>query len=231
MTPSAPTVLLVNPNSNRDTTLMMTDLIRPRLAAAGLEVEGVTAEHGPRMLVDPEALAASAPHVVDVVRRRLEADDDGQFAAVVVAAIGDPGRDQLEKVLDLPVVGIGQASIAEAARGGRRFGMATSTPLLVDSLTSLVGRYGAADAFTGVRLTESDPLVLAADPERQLQELAEAVRVSIADGAEAVIIAGGPLGETARRLAALDLAPIIETLPSAAAFLVDVLGAPSSSAS
>jgi Asp/Glu/hydantoin racemase len=225
--PSVSTVLLVNPNSNRDTTVMMTELIRPRLAGAGLEVEGVTVEHGPTMLVDPEALAASAPHVVDVVRRRLEADDADRFAAVVVAAIGDPGRDQLEELLDLPVVGIGQASIAEASRAGRRFGMATSTPLLVDSLTALVGRYGAADSFTGVRLTESDPLVLAADPERQFEELAAAVTASVADGAEAVIIAGGPLGATARRLAALDLAPIIEPLPAAGAHVVQLLGASS----
>ncbi|MBP2351822.1 Asp/Glu/hydantoin racemase [Kribbella aluminosa] len=219
-----PTVVLVNPNTNAQTTAMMTELVRPELAAAGLTVEGITVAHGPRMLADPVVLAAAEAHVVDAVRRRLAVDraDHGQprddeVVGVIVAAIGDPGRDRLEDELELPVIGIGQASILAAARGGRRFGMATSTPLLAGSLTALVARWGHSDTFTGVRLTESEPLVLAADPERQFHELAVAVRACAADGAEAVIIAGGPLSGTARRLAELNLTPIVEPLPTAAA--------------
>ncbi|WP_329005668.1 hypothetical protein OHA18_20010 [Kribbella sp. NBC_00709] len=44
-------------------------------------------------------------------------------------------------------------------------------------------------------------------------------------GAEAVIIAGGPLAATARRLAELDPAPIIEPLPGAAALAIARVGA------
>ncbi|MFC6160879.1 aspartate/glutamate racemase family protein [Kribbella jiaozuonensis] len=218
------TVLVINPNTNKQTTAMMTDLIRPALSAAGLTVEGITVAHGPRMLADPAALAAAGPHVLHAVRHRLTTaagvGAGGEVVAVIVAAIGDPGRELLDGVLDVPVVGIGQASILAAARGGQRFGMATSTPLLADSLVDLVAQYGHSDTFIGVRLTTSDPLVLAADPERQFLELADAVRACVADGAESVIIAGGPLAATARRLAELDLAPIIEPLPSAAALVI-----------
>ena len=225
-----PTVVLVNPNTNERTTEMMTELVRPLLARAGLAVEGITVAHGPRMLINPTTLAAAAPYVIETVHHRLlapiEADPGREVVAVIVAAIGDPGRDQLESELELPVVGIGQASILAAARSGCPFGMATSTPLLADSLTALVRRHGHSDTFTGVRLTESEPTVLAADPERQFDELAAAVRACVTDGAESVIIAGGPLSATARRLAALNLAPIIEPLPAAAGLTLDQLKLP-----
>lgn len=219
------TVILVNPNTNQGTTSMMVEPARSGLAPAGLAVEGITVAHGPSMIVNPEALQESARYVVDAVRRRLAAPRTAPVAAVIVGAIGDPAREQLAAELDVPVVGIGQASIRTAALGDRRFGMATSTPLLVDSLTSLVERHGRSERFTGVRLTASDPVVLAASAEQQYRELAAAVRACVEeDGAEAVIIAGGPLSESARRLTALGLVPIIEPVPSAAALVIHALG-------
>ncbi|WP_406517308.1 aspartate/glutamate racemase family protein [Streptomyces sp. NBC_00134] len=218
------TVVLVNPNTNRGTTAMMVELARKHLTPVGLTVESHTVRQGPSMIVDPVTLKESAQHVVDVVRRRLADRCATPVAAVVIAAIGDPAREQLAAELDIPVIGIGQAAIVTAAAKGRRFGMATSTPHLVDSLTELVEQRGASATFTGVRLTPSDPLVLAASAERQYRELAAAVRACVdRDGAEAVIIAGGPLSRTARRLAALDLVEIVEPVPSAATLVIDAL--------
>lgn len=103
--------------------------------------------------------------------------------------------------------------------------MATSTPLLAASLARLVAAHGKSGSFTGVRLTASEPLVVAADPEQQYRELAAAVGESTAlDGAEAVIIAGGPLSATALRLARTTRAEIIQPVPSACGLLLETLG-------
>ncbi|MEU6658697.1 aspartate/glutamate racemase family protein [Streptomyces sp. NPDC046821] len=214
----------MNPNTNEGTTTMMADLGRAHLAPMGLAVEGVTVDHGPSMIVDPESLADAAAHVVDTVLRRLAEPTRGAVVAVIVGAVGDPGRSELAAQLDIPVVGIGQASILAASGIGRPFGMAPSTPLLARSLVGLVEEHDGSKAFTGVRFTRSEPLVLAADPERQYRELAAAVRACAEeDGAEAVIIAGGPLSESARRLAALDFVEIVEPLPSATDLVIDAL--------
>jgi Asp/Glu/hydantoin racemase len=151
--------------------------------------------------------------------------DGGRVAGVIVAAIGDPGRAQLDRELNIPVIGIGQGSVHAAAHTPngklRRFGMATSTPLLVDALGKLVATHGLSEHFAGIRLTKSEPLTLAADPERQCQELAEAVRTATGnDGAQAVIIAGGPLSATARRLAETTAVEIIQPIPSACRLLL-----------
>lgn len=222
-TTERPRVLLVNPNTNSGTTEMMRSLAASHLPHS--QVLGATAAAGPSMLTDPQALAASEPHVIEAVRTAMSTQ---RIDAIIVAAVGDPGRDALEDLLEVPVVGIGQASILAASAGGRRFGMATSTPLLVDSLTALAHTYAPSSLFTGVELTVSPPLELAADPERQYLELAEAVRACVDSGAQCVIIAGGPLSSSARRLATQGMATIVEPVPSACALVNKLLGLPAS---
>ena len=226
--PAPCTVLLVNPNTNGNTTAMMVDLAKESLEPRGLQVVGVTAAGGPAMIVDPTSLTESAAHVRDAVQGYLSGPDGGTVIAVIVAAIGDPGRAALDQELDIPVIGIGQGSVHAAAHTPegqlRRFGMATSTPLLVEALAKLVADHGFQEHFTGVRLTASEPLALAADPEQQFQELAQAVRTATAtDHAEAVIIAGGPLSATARRLAESTAAIIIQPIPSACRLVLAAL--------
>lgn len=205
-------VLLVNPNTNTST--MMTGLAAQYLQPHAIHVRGTTVAAGPRMLIDPVALAESAEHVVAAARAADNGEDP--VAAIIVAAIGDPDRSVLASQVQVPVIEIGQASILVAPETGQPFGMATSTPQLAPSLEALVTEHGAAGSFRGVRLTASDPLTLAADPERQFAELADAVRACVQlDGCQSVIIEGGPLSETARCLTDLGIAKIIEPIPSA----------------
>ena len=213
-------VLVVNPNSNAETTAMMCDFARAELP--GAEVVGATARGGPRMIVDPDALRASRRYVVAQALRHLE---EAEYDAIVVAAIGDPGRSELADLLGgaVPVVGIGQASVLAASAGRRPFGMATSTPELAGSLAALAAEHGGGARFTGVELTPGAPLELAADPERQFEELRDCAAASAARGAESVIIAGGPLSATARRIADLGIARIVEPIPSACALVREVL--------
>ncbi len=219
-------VLLVNPNTNTATTTMMRELAAAELAGTGLEVVGLTALHGPKMLIDPENLAASAAHLGDVVRSYLAGPHGPDVVAIMVCAMGDPGWQELSEEMTVPVVGIGEAAILAASEGGRRFGMATSTPLLAPSLRRLVEVHGRSAHFCGVQLTASDPLALALDPEQQFAELRQAVVESVAGGAQAVIIAGGPLSETARRISAEDMAVIIEPIPSACQLVLQKLRIP-----
>ncbi|MFE5335059.1 aspartate/glutamate racemase family protein [Isoptericola sp. NPDC056573] len=211
-----PLVALVNPNTNRRTTTMMADLARAELAAVGADVVEVTAAHGPAMIVEPDALVAAEAAVLDVVREVVARDRPD---AVVVAAIGDPGRAALAAELDVPVVGIGQASVLAAAAGGRRFGMVTTTDRLAGALGDLVAAHGCSAGFTGVELTRDGPLELAADPEEQYRQLLDAVRAAERRGAEAVIVAGGPLSETARRLRETVAVTIVEPVPAACGLL------------
>ncbi len=203
------TIALINPNTNADTTDMMVELARETLSE--WTVDGYTAPFGPRMITEPVALEES---VVPVVQLGHQVAEQHGADAIIVCAFGAPGRTELAEVLKIPVVGIGQAAILRAAADGP-FGIATTTRMLSDSLHRLVVAHGEQARFTGIELTAAGPLALAADPDEQFRQLLDAVRRGRERGAESMIIGGGPLSATARRLRGEVDIRIVEPIPAA----------------
>jgi Asp/Glu/hydantoin racemase len=108
----------------------------------------------------------------------------------------------------------------EASSGGRRFGIATVTPDLVASFARKADQLDVAHLFTGTRLTDGDPVQLASDPEKLQTALERAARQCLEnDGADAVIIGGGPLGQAAEELQNRLAAPVIAPIRSAVELL------------
>ncbi|MEU2548686.1 aspartate/glutamate racemase family protein [Streptomyces roseolus] len=210
-------VALVNPNTDRATTAMMAAIARRTLRPEdGYEVRGVTVAAGPPMLVDEELLRASVRHVLDAADALLAGPDGPAVAALVVGAFGDPGVEELRARTTVPVIGIAEAALREAGAGGRRFGIATSTPGLAAAIDARTARLGWSAQYTGVRLTSGDPHRPAADPDELTERLAEAVdRCVREDGAEAVVIGGGPLGEAAEALRDRFPVPVVGPIPAA----------------
>jgi allantoin racemase len=211
-------ILLINPNMSEVTTAEMV-AIANAAAPQGTEVSGATARRGPKMILKAEELRAAVPEVIDI-GLAAASDIDG----IIIGAFGDPGVAQLRRQVSVPVVGIAEASMQEAALGGRRFGIATTTPALVEVIAAYAGRLGLADLYAGIRLTEGNPLALVANPPLLVDALAEAARHSIeCDGAEAVVIGGGPLGQAAMAVAARFATPIIAPVPAAMRRLMSML--------
>jgi len=205
-----PMVLLVNPNTSTATTDMMLALARAALPP-GLSLRGATAARGAPMITSDAELAMAVDEVLAIGVREAAG-----VAAIVVAAFGDPAVAALRTRVQVPVVGIGEASMREAAAQGRRFGVATTTPGLAVSIAQAVARLGLAAQYSGTRIPQDDPLRLAADPGLQDELLGEAVRACIeADGAQAVVIGGGPLAESAERLAGRFGVPVISPVAAA----------------
>jgi allantoin racemase len=202
-----PIVLLINPNTSQETTAMMHRVARTELPSDFL-LESHTATRGSKMITTPEDLAISEEEVI-----QLGLQHASHAAAIVIGAFGDPGLDALQSKLSIPVVGIGESSIGEASAKGRRFGIATTTPDLGISILEKVKSLGLSAQFTGCRIPPGDPTILANHPDLQDERLAHSVSQSIEqDGAQAVVIGGGPLSESARRLASRFQVPIISPI-------------------
>ncbi|WP_077002515.1 aspartate/glutamate racemase family protein [Variovorax sp. KK3] len=203
-------ILLINPNSSEATTSMMVGIAANELPD-GLGVTGVTARRGPSMIVNEAELSAAAPEV----EHAWENAGPG-WQGIIVSAFGDPGIERLRRASEVPVVGICEASMREAAQDGRRFGVATVTPDLAAAIQGRADALGLSKLYTGIRLTEGDPRALAADPAALEEALARAVSRCIEeDGAQAVIIGGGPLGQAAIGLAGRFRVPVIAPIPAA----------------
>ena len=104
----------------------------------------------------------------------------------------------------------------EAARGDRRFGVATTTPELAAAIGARAEALGLAHLYAGIRLTSGDPVELMRDPDVLAESLGKAVMACIElDGAKAVIIGGGPLGNAATALTGRFNLPVIAPIPAA----------------
>lgn len=214
-------ITLINPNTSTATTAMMTDIARKYLPAEAT-IEGITAANGVPMILDEEQLGAATDGVMEMGLAK-----SGESDGLIISAFGDPGLELLREICDIPVVGICEASMLEASLGGRRFGIATVTPDLVGSFAGKADALGLAPFFTGTRLTTGNPITLASDPQRLHAALAVAVRECFEkDGAEAVIIGGGPLGQAADDLQRLLSAPVIAPIRSAIELLLSRIAAP-----
>jgi allantoin racemase len=116
----------------------------------------------------------------------------------------------------VPVVGIAEAGMGEAAAAGRRFSVVTTTPLLVGAIERRAEAYGLRAQFAGVRLTHGEMAALMADPPALEAALAQACETAIAeDRAQAIVIGGGPLAMAARALSGRFGVPIVEPIPAA----------------
>lgn len=212
-------LVLINPNSSIATTGMMV-AIAQAVAGDGFDVVGATATRAPPMIVLPEALAAAAAEVVEIALANQASCD-----AMIVAAFGDPGLAGIRSNTATLAVGIAEAAMLEAAKGGRRFGVATTTAALVAQISARVYDLGLTAQYCGIRVTDGDPNLLTADPERLQAALAHVVQTLITrDGAEAVIIGGGPLAQAAVALQPMFSIPIVAPIPAAVRRIIQVMG-------
>ncbi len=205
-----PNILLINPNASQATTDMMVRIAQAD-APSGFTVVGATASNGPSMIVNEAELSAAAREVEHTWRNTVV-----PHVGVIISAFGDPGVARVREASQLtPVIGICEASMLDASEGGRRFGVATVTPDLVESIDAKARELGLGHLYTGVRLTPGEPRALTADPQALEAALAAAVRACLGDGAQAVIIGGGPLGQAAVALAPRFDVPIIAPITAA----------------
>lgn len=208
-------IVLINPNTSESTTTMMVEIAQAEAGERAV-VTGWTARFGAPLITDEAALQVGADAVVSLAHSLSLSPPDG----VVVAAFGDPGLEHARSILSCPITGIAEAAMLEAALSStgaaQRFSVVTTTPQLADRITRSAMASGLADRFTGVRVTCGDLGTLMAHPEALVKALRFACQQAIEqDGAQALIIGGGPLARAARVLRPHFTEPIIEPIPAA----------------
>lgn len=217
-------IVLINPNSNEAATQSMAELAQAAVGEAAT-VEGRSNTGAPALLTTPEDMANAVPGVVAV---GTEAASDPRVAALIVSAFSDPGLPELRESVDIPVFGIGEEVFHEAARDGRAFGIVTVTPdeELIESFRQKAVSLGYEARYRGARVTPGDPTELVQDADRLDAALADAVRQSVSeDGAEAVIMGGGPLSASAIRLQPQFEQPLVIAVTAAARAAVQEIAA------
>jgi len=213
-------IALINPNTSTATTARIAEIARAA-AVPGIEIVGLTAPYGAPLITNPDEFSTAGDAVLSMPDAAFEG-----ISGVIVAAFGDPGADALGERLRVPVIGIAEASMRAAADVGR-FSVVTTISLLADRMRQRAAHLGLGSHLMSVRTTEGDPALLMADETALQAALAALIDIAVAeDGAEAIVIGGGPLAVAAQALAAYSPVPLIEPVPIATRAVIARLAQP-----
>ena len=190
-------LLLVNPNISDDVTALMAAEAR-RSASPGTEIVAATAPFG-ALYVENRVEAAIASHaILDVLAEHGAGAD-----AAVISAFGDPGLAAARELVDIPVVGVSEAAFLIAWTLGRRYAIVAMTQRLGTWYRECAIEHGLDGRLVTVRALDVPiPDITRAKAQLRDRLVAECLAAVDEDGAEVVILGGGPLAGLAREAAA-----------------------------
>src|SRR5262245_12530264 len=129
------------------------------------------------------------------IRLALEAERAG-YDAFVIGHFQEPGLLEIRGALDIPVIGLGEATLLAGLSMGRQLGLITIDPLFIDWHERQVRAHGLEQRVAGVRALRMDlPRFMRAFTDEATYvevraEFVEQVRPLVAAGAEVIIPAG-----------------------------------------
>jgi allantoin racemase len=186
-------LLFVNPNITESITDVMMEEAKRSIAPATTLVPA-TARFGTLYIENSVEAAIAAHAVLEAIAEKVDGCD-----AVIVAAFGDPGVRAAKEMVDVPVVGVSEAAYLTAWTLGRRYSVVCMTPRHRVWYRECAEEHGLDGRLASVRplpVTVTD-VTKARDQFRELL-IAECLKAVEEDGAEVIVLGGGPLAGLAR---------------------------------
>ncbi len=155
-------------------------------------------------------------HGAQWIVQALRAQRD-QFDAFAMATLPNPLIREIRSLVDMPVVGYGEASMHMACMLGQRFGMLVFIDKMIPLLHEQIAGYGLTSRCAGVRpvgFTFQDVLPAFSNPAAVLERFHDAARGLIRDGAEVILPGEMPLNIllAKNRITQVDGVPVIDGL-------------------
>ena len=198
-------LLVINSNTTDSVTARIATAARAA-ARPGTVVEAVSAPFGLPLIVSRADWLVAGPATLAALAERR-----GSYDAAIIACFGDPGLDAAKELAGVPVIGISEAAFHAACMLGRRFGIVSFTAALRPMFEDVLAPHGLAARCAGFRMGPAfagDPGLVAEERSALLVDLC---RQSVEqDGAEAVILAGGPLAGLAPVIASQVPVPLVD---------------------
>jgi Asp/Glu/hydantoin racemase len=132
----------------------------------------------------------------DVVRNAITAEREG-YDAFIVGHIQDSGLWEAKSVVDIPVIGLGEACMLYACMLGMRIGIVTINPRFIPGFHLQIKKYGLEKRVIGVHAMTFEPgeLTAAFDSDEiyrgALESFREQAAPLVKNGVEVLIPGGG----------------------------------------
>jgi Asp/Glu/hydantoin racemase len=202
-----PRLLVINPNTTPSITDLVTRHVRDAVGDE-FELTPATGRFGCAYIATEACFAIGAHAALDCFASHGAVCD-----AVLLACFGDPGLFALREISPVPVVGLAEASMSEAAETAGCFSIVTGGARWKPMLERFAAEIGRGEALASVRTVALSGAQIAADPDSALDLLAAECRAAAErDGAKAVILGGAGLAGLAARIAERVPVPLLDSV-------------------
>ncbi|MFD4837605.1 aspartate/glutamate racemase family protein [Achromobacter sp. NPDC058515] len=215
--PVSPACRLLVVNGN--TTAALTDSLASQAHAffgAAAHVHAVTAPFGPAYVASRAEAAVSAHAVLATVERET-AQAAAPFDACVLACFGEPGIGAVRERLDVPVVGMAEASILTALQRGDRYAIVTVGQRWPGMLREQIRQLGLESRCAGILAVPGNALDYVSRSAESAALVGRALDAAVEQGADVVIVAGAALAGYLPSLPRLPAVPLIDSYRAALA--------------
>lgn len=154
-------------------------------------------------------------HKEQFIRNALIAENAG-YDCVFIGTIPDVGLLEARTLVDIPVIGFGQASLHVASMLGNRIGIVNFLQPLAEQLRLNAKVYGLGEKLGPIVQTKVgfyDILEGFANPEPVIQSFMESAKEAIAQGADVIIPGEGPMNVflATHGISRIDDVPIVDS--------------------
>lgn len=188
-------LLILNPNSSETMTAQVLEAAGC-YAPTGGALRGITATQGPAVIASRESFAAGGL----AAQALWPAQDDGWADAVLLACFGDPGLAELRRASRVPVIGMADAALTEAAQLGQPFHIITAGQAWDAMLRETIALHPATDLLDGITVLEGTGLAIAQDPAPYIAHLQDTLHALERVNAPTCILGGAGFARLSRQL-------------------------------
>lgn len=209
-------LLLINPNTTASMTQKAAIAAR-KVARPDTEIIAANPSQGPYSIEGFYDVALCLPGLLAEAAKHRDID------GVIVACFDDTGVDAMRCLLDVPVVGIGEAGYHAAAMVAYRFSVVTTLSRSVAGLSDNLKRYGLWEKCASIRATDIPVLKLEEGDPACLDQIRSEIAAAIEhDKAEAIVLGCAGMADLMQQLSKEFGIPVIDGV-SCAVGMVEAL--------
>lgn len=147
------------------------------------EIDVVSLDGGPISIETRETEAEVIPKVVEVALKYHE-----NYDAIIVNCCADPGVDIIRSLVNKPVIGPCEASLAIGSTLGKKIGIVTVSKTGIPIFEELVRKLKFEELVVSIRATDLSVPEIEKDRNRTIELLLEECKKSEEEGAEVILL-------------------------------------------
>lgn len=214
MSDSKISILIINPNTTQSMTQKIGEAAK-QVAPPDVRIVARNPKHGPVSIQGKEDGCAALPGLFEEVKK---ANNEG-FDAIIIACFDDTGLAEARSLIDIPIIGIGEAAFHAAMMLGTKFSVVTTLSVSIPIIEENLVNYGLDSMCLKVRASEVPVLDLEVAGSDAQQKISNEISQSLKEEQPSALVLGcAGMADLSKQLSDTHNIPVIDGVSVAVGF-------------